>query len=88
MCSKYLTRNLISVYQIVDQNLQVTLNSKGCFIKDMNDNMKVIVIGTKVGRMFKLDVNMPKFEIAIYGETQSQTIDLNIWHKRIGHLNF
>ena len=54
----------------------------------MNDNMKVVAIRTKVGRMFKLDVNMPKFETAMYGETQSHITDLNIWHKRIGHLNF
>ena len=49
----YITRNLILVGQMVDQNLQVTLNSKRCFIQDMNDNMKVVTTRTKIDQMFK-----------------------------------
>jgi len=54
-----ITKNLVSVGQMVEQGLQVIFNPNGCFVEDMKNQGKLITKGERNGRMFTLDVNMP-----------------------------
>lgn len=40
-----ITKNLISVGQMVERNFQVCFNTHGCDIEDMGNNMKLVVKG-------------------------------------------
>jgi len=40
-----------------------------------------------VGRMFTLDVSMPEVEAAMFAQGAGVVADMDIWHKRIGHVN-
>ena len=83
-----ITKNLISVGQMVERNFQVRFNQQGCFIEDMGNHMQLIARGKKHGRMFKLDAIMPEVEAAMYAHTDGQVSDIEMWHKRIGHMNY
>ena len=49
-----ITKNLVSVGQIVDQGMQVRFTNLGCFIEEEG---KVITQGCREGRMFILETN-------------------------------
>jgi hypothetical protein len=44
-----ITKKLVSVGQMVEQNLQVTFNPNGCFVEDMKNQNKLIAKGEKNG---------------------------------------
>jgi hypothetical protein len=44
----------------------VTFNPNGCFVEDMNNQGKLIAKGERNGRMFTLDVNMPKVNFMLF----------------------
>jgi hypothetical protein len=81
-----ITKNLVSVGQMVEQGLQVTFNPNGCFMEDMKNQGKLIAKGKRNGRMFTLDVNMPEVNSMLF--THGKGVgNTGIWHKRIGHVN-
>ena len=49
-----ITKNLVSVGQIIDQGMKVRFTHLGCFIEEEGQN---ITQGRKEGRMFILDIN-------------------------------
>ncbi len=61
-----ITKKLVSVGQMVEQGLQVTFNLNGCFVEDMKNQGKLIAKGERNGRMFTLDVNMPKVNSMLF----------------------
>jgi hypothetical protein len=64
----------------------VTFNLNGCFVKDMNDQCKLITKGKRNGWMFTLDVNMPKVNSMLFTHgKEARTI--GIWHKWVDHVN-
>jgi hypothetical protein len=75
-----ITKKLVSVGQMVEQGLQVTFNPNGCFVEDMKNQGKLITKGERNGRMFTLDVNMPKVNSMLF--THGKGVgDIGIWHK-------
>ena len=78
-----ITKNLVSVGQIVDQGMQVRFTHLGCFIEDEG---KVIAQGRREGRMFILDRNQTGTEL--FSKGQKVELDIDLWHKRFGHVNF
>ena len=46
----------------------------------------MITKGNCVGRMFTLDVNMPEVKAALFAQGAGVVADVDIWHKRIGHV--
>ena len=78
-----ITKNLVSVGQIVDQGMQVRFTHLGCFIEEEG---KVIAQGRREGRMFILDTNQAG--TALYAKGQKVESDIDLWHKRFGHVNF
>ena len=51
-------KSLVSIGQMVDQNMEAKLNKYGCFIHDFSENIqeKLLGKGHKVGRLFVLNV--------------------------------
>jgi len=47
----------------------------------------LIAKGNKNGRMFTLNVNMPKSGMAMYAQGAQVIADVDMWYKRIGHVN-
>ena len=47
----------------------------------------MITKGKQVGRMFTLDVNMHVVKAAMFAQGKRVVADINMWHKRIGHVN-
>ncbi|MCO5554908.1 hypothetical protein L7F22_008446 [Adiantum nelumboides] len=82
-----ITKNLVSVGQMVEQGLQVKFNKHGCFVEDFQAGCKLVAKGKRIGRMFTLDVNMPTKDAALFTQGSLVITDLDIWHKLIGHAN-
>jgi hypothetical protein len=81
-----ITKNLISISQMVEQGLQVTFNLNGCFVEDMKNQSKLITKRKRNGRMFTLDVNMHEVNSMLFTHGKGAG-EIGIWHKRIGHVN-
>ena len=77
-----ITKNLVSVGQIIDQGMQVRFTHLRCFIEEEG---RVIVQGRRDGRMFILDFTYSGTTMFVKGQKVESDIDL--WHKRIGHVN-
>ena len=82
-----ITKNLVSVGQMVEQGLQVQFNEHGCFVEDFKDKCRLVAKGNRVERMFTLNVNMSRKGMAMYAQGAGVIADVDIWHKRIGHVN-
>ena len=72
---------------MIERGFQVQFNLYGCYVEDYNKGYKLITKGKRVGRMFTLDVNMPTVKAAMFAQGAGVVADIDIWHKRIGHVN-
>ena len=54
-----ISKNLISIGQMVEKGYHVIFNENGCFIKNPKEGFKVIAQGKREGRMFTLDIQNP-----------------------------
>ena len=56
-----ISKSLVSVGQMVDQNMEVKFNKYGCLIHDYSQSRtgKLLGKGKKVGRLFVLDAGKP-----------------------------
>jgi hypothetical protein len=75
-----ITNNLVSVGQMIEQGLQVWFNPNGCYVEDFKDKCCLVAKGT-------LDVGMPEVEVVMFAQGARVVADMDIWHKRIGHVN-
>lgn len=82
-----ITKNPVSVGQMIEQGLQVRFNRDGCFVEDFENKCRLVAKGKRSGRMFTLDVNMPEVKSAMFAHGVGVVTDVDIWHKRIGHVN-
>jgi hypothetical protein len=82
-----ITKNLVSVGQMVEQSLEVTFNSNGYFVENMKNQNKLIVKGKRNGWMFTLDVNMLEVNSMLFTHGKKAK-DIGIWHKWVGHVYF
>jgi hypothetical protein len=82
-----ITKNLVSIGQMIKQGLQVRFNLDGCYVKDFKDKCRLVVKGKRVGRMFTLDVSMLEVAPAMFAQGAGVVANMDIWHKRIGHVN-
>jgi hypothetical protein len=81
-----ITKKMVFVGQMVEQGLQMTFNPNGCFVEDMKNQGKLIAKGERNGRMFTLDVNIPKVNSMLFTHGKG-VADIGIWHKQVGHVN-
>ncbi|MCO5579388.1 hypothetical protein L7F22_033243 [Adiantum nelumboides] len=77
-----ITKNLISVGQIVEKGYEVKFNKDGCYVK--NDKGKIVAHGEKNGRLFKLKMNATH---NANFSSHSSSSSLILWHKRLGHIS-
>ncbi|MCO5583616.1 hypothetical protein L7F22_037529 [Adiantum nelumboides] len=77
-----ITKNLISVGQIVEKGYEAKFNKDGCYVK--NDQGKVVAHGEKNGRLFKLKMNATHNANL---SSHSSSSSLILWHKRLGHIS-
>jgi hypothetical protein len=82
-----ITKNLVSIGQMIKQGLQVRFNLDGCYVKDFKDKCRLVVKGKRVGIMFTLDVSMLEVAPAMFAQGAGVVANMDIWHKRIGHVN-
>ena len=82
-----ITKNLVSVGQMVEQGLQVRFNLDGCFVEDLKNKCRLVAKGKRQGRMFMLDVEIPEVKAAMFANGSRVVVDTDIWHKKIGHVN-
>ena len=78
-----ITKNLVSVGQIVDQGMEVRFTHLGCFIEEKG---RVIAQGRRDWRMFILD--SIEGGTTMFAKGQKAESDIDFWHKRIGHVNY
>ena len=78
-----ITKNLVSLEYIVDQEMQVCFTHLWCFIEEEG---QIIAQGRREGRMFILDRNAVGTALFIKGQKVESDIDL--WHNQIGHVNY
>ncbi|MCO5575728.1 hypothetical protein L7F22_029531 [Adiantum nelumboides] len=65
----------------------VRFNGDGLYVEEHKKNGKLAAQGKKVGRMFTLNVNMPKMNAAMFTQGSGIVVDVEIWYKWIGHAN-
>ena len=82
-----ITKNLVSVGQMVEQGLQVCCNLDGCFVEEFNNKCRLVAKGKRSGRLFTLDVNVPKVKAAMFAHGSGVVADTDFLHKRIGRVN-
>ena len=82
-----ITKNLVSVGQMVEQGLQVRFNAKGCFVEDFNDKCMLVAKESRIGHMFTLDAGIPAMNATMYAKGKGVVANINIWHKHIGYAN-
>ncbi len=75
-----ITKKIVSVGQMVEQGLRVKFNPNGCFVEDMKNQGELITKGERNGRMFTLDVNMPKVNSMLFTNGKGAG-NIGIWHK-------
>ena len=68
-----ITKNLVSVGQIVDQGMEVRFTHQGCFIEEEG---KIIAQGREEGRMFILEMNDIGTTMFAKGQRVESDIDL------------
>ena len=78
-----ITKNLVSVGQIIDQGMQIRFTHLRCFIEEERE---VIAQGRREGRMFIVDTN--DVGTAMFAKGQKVESDIDLWHKWIGHVNY
>jgi hypothetical protein len=80
-----ITQNLVSIGQIVDQGMQVRFTHLGAFIEQKG---RIIARGHRERRMFILDRTDDGPDVALFANRQKIKSDIDLWHKRIGHVKF
>ena len=78
-----ITKNLVSVGHISDQGMEVRFTHLGCFIEEEG---RVIAQGRRDRTMFILDSIVDGTAMFVKGKKVESDIDL--WHKRKGHVNY
>jgi hypothetical protein len=80
-----ITQNLVSIGQIVGQDMVVRFTHLGAFIEEEG---RIIARGHTERRMFILDRTDNGPNTALFTKGQKAESDIALWHKRIGHINY
>ena len=56
-------------------------------IEDLKNQCHLVAKGNKNGKMFTFDVELLKVEVAMFAHGRGVIAYIEIWHKRIGHVN-
>ena len=73
-----ITKDLVSLGQMVEQGLQVRFNLDGCFIEDLKIQCHLFAKGNRSDRMFTLDVDIPKVQAATFAHGRGVIANIEI----------
>ena len=79
-----ITKNLISISMITDQDLKVEFFKSNGYINHFLDGMKTIATGIRTRGLYKLDVR-PTLVQAL---TSTSLTTEELWHQRFGHISY
>jgi hypothetical protein len=65
--------------------MEVRFTHLGAFIEEEG---RIIARGRRDGRMFILDCTDDGPDTALFAKGQKAESDIDLWHKRIGHVNY
>ena len=82
-----ITKNLVSVGQMIEHGLQVRFNFDGCYVENFKNDCRLVAKGKHIGKIFTLDVNMTEVKSLMFAQGAGVVANVEIWHKRIGHVN-
>ena len=57
------------------------------YIEDYEDGCRLITKGKRQGHIFSLNATIPEISTAMFAHGMGLVADIDIWHKRIGHVN-
>ena len=78
--------NLLSVSKLVSQELKVHFNNHGCVLRAANG--EVIVTAPREGNLYQIHfLTVNGSSRACLAQGSAQPHSLEVWHKRLGHLN-
>lgn len=72
--------NLFSVKRVTERGMEVTFGKDGARI---TRGSEVVCTASRKGRLYELDVDVPKIESAMAADQGSK---LTLWHRRYGHI--
>jgi len=72
---------------MVEQGLQVRFNEQGCLVEDFKHGCRLIAKGKKEGKLFRIEVRLPELSSTMFSKSHGVVQDIDMWHKRIGHVN-
>jgi hypothetical protein len=78
-----ISKNMISMSTITDQNLKVEFSKNDCIVKDLLDQFKTIAIRVREGGLYKLDVTSKEDHTLTYSTMPIESLQ----HQRYGHIN-
>ena len=78
-----ITKNLVSIKQIVDHGMQVRFTHLGCFIVE---DGKVIAQGHRERSVYILNAN--EVRTGMFARGKKVDSDIDLWPKSFSHLNF
>lgn len=73
---------------MTERDYEVRFNKNGCKLLDMNQNMRMIATNKKEGRMFKFDALSSHKSAEAYALHNAKILDIEMWHKRVAHMNY
>jgi hypothetical protein len=90
-------KNLLSIGKFADEGLYSIFGSKTCWILNIDNPLAILLTGTieKSNSLYRLNssvagralpLSVPRLTANLVTTKQRQKVDL--WHKRVGHLNF
>lgn len=80
LCVPGLATNLLSVSQITRNGNTVRFKTDGCSI--YNRKRKLLATATLVNNVYRLNDKK-----SVFGLMSAESADINIWHRRLGHMN-
>jgi hypothetical protein len=78
-----LSQNLVSVSQLQRDGFDVLFEEGGVVMKDRKTG-SIIPLGILKGKLYHLD---PKFTQEFCGSIKERRVDLDLWHRRLAHIN-
>ena len=73
-----ITKNLVSISQMVEQGLQVRFNLDGCFVEDLKNECCLVAKANRNGKMFTLDADILEVETAMFTHGRGVIVDIEI----------
>ena len=80
-----LSTNLLSVFQIANQEYKIEFYNDKCLVKDVNNNYKVVAIGKVENGLYKFQEFIENKDVCAIAKYDDVS---RLWHELMGHINY